>query len=60
MDEVKIFLETYFSKWTSSEVCSRGPHEMDLMDFLCKFVGFQKNYHEVSYQILVSTENLVL
>ena len=53
-----------FSKWTSCEVCSRGPwegpHELDLMDFISKIIGFQQIYHEVSFQILVSRENLVL
>ena len=33
---------------------------MDLMDFLTKIIGFQQIYHEVSFQMLVSRENLVL
>lgn len=62
--KAKISLENNFSKWTSCEVCSRGPweglHEMDLMDFISKIIGFQQIYHEVSFQMLVSRENLVL
>ena len=62
--KAKISLETYFSKWTSCEVCSRGPcegpHEIDLIDFLSKFIGFQQIYHEVKFQMLISRENLVI
>lgn len=37
-----------------------GPHEIDFMDFLSKFIGFQQIYHEVSFQMLISRENLVI